>query len=51
MKKLNLKQLKQLSHELRWETINAVSKVGGHLGSSLGVVELTAGNFMLTLTI
>jgi 1-deoxy-D-xylulose-5-phosphate synthase len=30
-----------LSHELRWETINAVSRVGGHLGSSLGVVELT----------
>jgi deoxyxylulose-5-phosphate synthase len=25
----------------RWETINAVSKTGGHLGSSLGVVELT----------
>jgi 1-deoxy-D-xylulose-5-phosphate synthase len=41
MKRLDLKQLKQLSHELRWETINAVSKVGGHLGSSLGVVELT----------
>lgn len=41
MKKLDTKQLKQLAHELRWETINAVSKVGGHLGSSLGVVELT----------
>ena len=25
----------------RWETINAVSQTGGHLGSSLGVVELT----------
>merc|ERR1719454_2591230 len=36
-----IKELKQLSHELRWETINAVSKTGGHLGSSLGVVELT----------
>ena len=36
-----MKQLKQLSHELRWETINSVSKTGGHLGSSLGVVELT----------
>ena len=23
----------------RWETINAVSQTGGHLGSSLGVVE------------
>ena len=41
MKKLSVKQLKQLSHELRWDTINSVSQVGGHLGSSLGVVELT----------
>jgi 1-deoxy-D-xylulose-5-phosphate synthase len=41
MKRLNIKQLKQLSNELRWETINAVAKTGGHLGSSLGVVELT----------
>lgn len=41
MKSMDIKQLKQLSHELRWETINAVSKTGGHLGSSLGVVELT----------
>merc|ERR1719454_12433 len=36
-----IKELKQLAHELRWETINAVSKTGGHLGSSLGVIELT----------
>jgi len=41
MKSLDMKQLKQLSHELRWETIDAVSKTGGHLGSSLGVIELT----------
>jgi 1-deoxy-D-xylulose-5-phosphate synthase len=41
MKGLDIKQLKQLSNELRWETINAVSGTGGHLGSSLGVVELT----------
>merc|ERR1719311_177820 len=41
MKAFTIKELKQLSHELRWETINAVSKTGGHLGSSLGVVELT----------
>ena len=41
LRKHILKQLKQLSHELRWETINAVSNTGGHLGSSLGVVELT----------
>ncbi|EOD14049.1 hypothetical protein EMIHUDRAFT_451841 [Emiliania huxleyi CCMP1516] len=41
LKGFSLAELKQLSHELRWETINAVSKTGGHLGSSLGVVELT----------
>src|SRR5579864_993585 len=34
-------QLKQLSDELRLETIDAVSKTGGHLGAGLGVVELT----------
>ena len=34
-------ELKQLAHELRWETIRAVSRTGGHLGSSLGVIELT----------
>ena len=41
MKGFSISELKQLSHELRWETINAVSQTGGHLGSSLGVVELT----------
>ena len=34
-------QLKQLAAELRAETIHAVSQTGGHLGASLGVVELT----------
>ncbi len=34
-------QLKQLAQELRAETIDAVSQTGGHLGASLGVVELT----------
>jgi len=41
MKSFSVAELKQLAHELRWETIKAVSKTGGHLGSSLGVVELT----------
>lgn len=41
LKRFDIKQLKDLSHELRWDVINAVSKVGGHLSSSLGVVELT----------
>lgn len=34
-------QLKQLAQEVRAETIDAVSQTGGHLGASLGVVELT----------
>ncbi len=41
MKNLSSDQLKQLADELRAETISAVSSTGGHLGSSLGVVELT----------
>ena len=34
-------ELRQLSDELRAETVDAVSKTGGHLGAGLGVVELT----------
>ncbi len=34
-------QLRQLAGELRAETIDTVSVTGGHLGASLGVVELT----------
>ena len=34
-------QLAALAKELRAEVISAVSETGGHLGSSLGVVELT----------
>lgn len=34
-------ELKQLSDELRSDVIFNVSRTGGHLGSSLGVVELT----------
>jgi 1-deoxy-D-xylulose-5-phosphate synthase len=34
-------QLPQLAEELREEIISGVSKTGGHLASSLGVVELT----------
>ncbi|MBA0570854.1 hypothetical protein Golob_004460, partial [Gossypium lobatum] len=38
---LFMQELKQLSEELRSDVIFNVSKTGGHLGSSLGVVELT----------
>lgn len=41
MKGLDLRQLKQLANELRWEVLEQVSKTGGHLSSSLGVTELT----------
>ncbi len=34
-------QLKQLAEELRHDTVAAVAKTGGHLGASLGVIELT----------
>jgi len=41
VKNLSLDQLKQLANELRFETIDAVAKTGGHLGAGLGVIELT----------
>ena len=41
LRKLEAKQLRQLSDELRAEMIDAVGQTGGHLGSGLGVVELT----------
>src|SRR6056300_106066 len=34
-------ELAELAHELRSEVIQTVSQTGGHLGSSLGVIELT----------
>ena len=41
IKALSDRELRQLSDELRAETISAVSVTGGHLGAGLGVVELT----------
>ncbi|MDQ2762538.1 MAG: 1-deoxy-D-xylulose-5-phosphate synthase, partial [Pseudomonadota bacterium] len=41
LRKLAPGQLRQLADELRAETISAVGVTGGHLGSGLGVVELT----------
>src|SRR5882757_10459005 len=41
LRKLRIDQLRQLADELRAETISAVGTTGGHLGSGLGVVELT----------
>ena len=41
LRKLAPDQLRQLADELRAEVISAVGVTGGHLGSGLGVVELT----------
>ena len=41
LRKLDKSQLRQLADELRSEVIDAVGTTGGHLGSGLGVVELT----------
>ncbi|HEV7265152.1 MAG TPA: 1-deoxy-D-xylulose-5-phosphate synthase [Falsiroseomonas sp.] len=41
LRNFSAEQLKQLAAELRAETVDAVSVTGGHLGASLGVVELT----------
>ncbi|MEZ5920804.1 MAG: 1-deoxy-D-xylulose-5-phosphate synthase [Parvularculaceae bacterium] len=41
LRKLAKSDLKQVADELRAEVIDAVSVTGGHLGSGLGVVELT----------
>lgn len=42
LRRLSPTELKRLTAELRWATLDAVSKTGGHLGASLGVIELTA---------
>jgi 1-deoxy-D-xylulose-5-phosphate synthase len=41
LRKLDRKQLQQVANEVRLATIDAVSRSGGYLGSSLGVVELS----------
>src|ERR1044072_9212120 len=41
LRKLKPADLRQLADELRAETISAVGTTGGHVGSGLGVVELT----------
>jgi 1-deoxy-D-xylulose-5-phosphate synthase len=41
LKKIELTKLHELSNELREYIINSLSKIGGHLGANLGVIELT----------
>ena len=41
LRRMSVEELTQLAHEVRYDMVRTVSKTGGHLGSSLGVVELT----------
>ncbi len=41
LRKLRVAELPELAQEIREEILRTVSRVGGHLASSLGVVELT----------
>lgn len=41
VKKLSMKELKELAHQIRGFLIDNISKTGGHLSSNLGVVEIT----------
>lgn len=41
IKKLNIEQLQTLADETRKALINKISKVGGHKGPNLGMVEMT----------
>jgi 1-deoxy-D-xylulose-5-phosphate synthase len=41
LRKLDRKQLHELAGEIRHRIIEVVSKIGGHFGGNLGIVELT----------
>lgn len=41
IKKLNIKELNELSQEIRAEILSVTEKNGGHLASNLGIVETT----------
>ncbi|MDR2075240.1 MAG: 1-deoxy-D-xylulose-5-phosphate synthase [Holosporales bacterium] len=41
LKKLSIEELSALCNELRDEIVSITSKNGGHLGSNLGIIELT----------
>ena len=41
IKQLTLEELQILSEDIRTFLLEHVSKTGGHLGSNLGIVELT----------
>jgi len=41
LRKLDRAELPQVAQEIRETIIDTVSKVGGHFGGNLGIVELT----------
>ena len=41
LRNYKVSDLENIAKELRYKTIDAVSKTGGHLGAGLGVIELT----------
>ena len=41
LKKLKREDLPKLAEEIRERLLQVISKTGGHLGSNLGIVELT----------
>ena len=41
LRKLDRRQLPQVAQEIRDTIIDVVSKIGGHFGGNLGIVELT----------
>nr|AAO38415.1 Lfe206p2 [Leptospirillum ferrooxidans] len=41
IKKLTMEEMGDLAQEIRLEMIQVISKIGGHFGGGLGVVELT----------
>ncbi len=45
LRDLSLEELKVLAREVREEIVRVVSRTGGHLASSLGVVELTVAMY------
>src|SRR6185295_12992816 len=47
LKRIPVEQLPALCQEIREQIITTVSSVGGHLGSNLGVVELTVALHLL----
>ncbi|NND90259.1 MAG: 1-deoxy-D-xylulose-5-phosphate synthase [Granulosicoccus sp.] len=50
LRRLDVQQLPALSRELRNYVIDSVSRTGGHLGSSLGTIELTVALHYVYLT-